>query len=79
MVLCEVVSNERCSIPLRSDADSVHSLQLPEILLRQPRRLYGEHSHHVSCPHCEETSLWYLSHTFFDRLLLCPLRRCALS
>ena len=42
------VSDERRFIPLRSDADSVHSLQLPEILLRQPECLHSEHTDHGS-------------------------------
>lgn len=41
-----VVLNERSSVSLWSDSDPVHSLQLSEILLRQPERLYGEHTYH---------------------------------
>ena len=39
------ISDERGSVPLRPDTDSIHGLQLPEILLRQSGRLHGEHSY----------------------------------
>ena len=40
------VSGERGPVSLWPDANSVHRLQLPEILLRQPGHLHGEHSHY---------------------------------